>query len=61
MGAPSFHDFDTVFGIQAVSEHVDETAAAGPAAVNDGMPPRAPGPTLDERFQLGEWIACGLP
>lgn len=61
MGAPSFHDFDTLFGIKAVSEHIDETAASGPAATNDSMPDDGPYPTLMERQQLGEWIACGMP
>jgi hypothetical protein len=61
MGAPSFHDFDTVFGIRAVSNHIDETAAAGPASINEGMPREAPFPTLDERYLLGEWVACGMP
>jgi uncharacterized membrane protein len=61
MGAPSFHDFDTLFGIKAVWQHVDETSAAGPAATNTGMPPESPYPTLEERKQLGEWIACGMP
>lgn len=61
MGAPTFHDFNTLFGIKAVYDHVDETTAAGPAAVNDGMPQSAPFPTLEERKQLGEWIACGMP
>lgn len=61
-GAPSFHDFDTLFGIRAVSDHVDETTAAGPAATNDGMPnDSGPAPTLEERKKLGEWIACDLP
>jgi hypothetical protein len=60
-GAPSFHDFDTVYGVRAVHEHVDETTAAGPAAINDGMPEDNPKPSLDERYQLGEWIACGMP
>lgn len=60
-GAPSFHDFDSLFGIKAVSDHIDQTTAAGPAATNDGMPPNGPFPTLDERKQLGEWIACGMP
>lgn len=60
-GAPSFHDLDTLFGIKAVSSHVDETTAAGPAATNRGMPPASPYPTQREREQLGEWIACGLP
>jgi hypothetical protein len=60
-GAPSFHDFDTLFGIKAVSDHIDETTAAGPAAFNDGMPQDGKIPTRAERFDLGEWIACGMP
>jgi hypothetical protein len=61
MGAPTFHDFDTLFGIMADSDHIDETSAAGPAAVNEGMPQDGPFPTLLERRKLGEWIACGMP
>lgn len=61
MGAPSFHDFDTLFGIKVVFDHIDETTAAGPAATNTGMPPDRPAPTVAERKQLGEWIACGMP
>jgi len=61
MGAPSFHDFDTIYGIRAVSDHVDETTASGPAATNKSMPPDKPAPTLEERAQLGEWIACDMP
>ena len=60
-GAPSFHDFDTIFGIRAVSEHIDETAASGPAATNTSMPNEGTRPTLAERQQLGEWLACGAP
>jgi hypothetical protein len=60
-GAPSFHDFDTLFGVKAVYDHIDETTAAGPAATNTGMPPDSPAPSLEERKQLGEWIACGMP
>lgn len=60
-GAPSFHDMDTLYGIKAVHEHIDETTAAGPAAVNEGMPQDGPFPTTAERYQLGEWIACGMP
>jgi len=61
-GAPSFHDFDTLFGIKAVSDHIDETTAAGPAATNKGMPnDDGPSPTTEERKQLGEWIACDMP
>ncbi len=62
-GATSFHDFDTVYGIRAVSEHIDLTTAAGPTGiVNDSMPPDGhPAPTLEERTKLGEWIACDMP
>jgi uncharacterized membrane protein len=60
-GAPTFHDFDTLFGIKAVSNHIDETTAAGPASVNEGMPIGGPAPTEMERYQLGTWIACGMP
>jgi len=62
-GATSFHDFDTIYGIRAVHEHIDFTTAAGPTGVvNDSMPPDGePAPTLEEREQLGEWIACGMP
>lgn len=61
-GAPAFHDFDTLNGIKAVSNHVDEYAAAGPASVNEIMPEGdGPFPTLAEREMLGEWIACGAP
>lgn len=60
-GAPTFHDFDTLSGIKSVSEHIDQTTAAGPASVNEGMPNVALKPTLDERYKLGEWIACDMP
>ena len=61
MGAPANHDFDSLFGIKAVSEHIDEVAASGPAATNESMPPSGALPTLEEREQLGEWIACDMP
>lgn len=62
-GATSFHDFDTIYGIRAVYEHIDFTTAAGPTGiVNDSMPPDGePTPTLEERKKLGEWIACEMP
>jgi uncharacterized membrane protein len=60
-GAPSFHDFDTLFGIKVVADHIDETTASGPAATNTSMPPDNPKPSQDQRRQLGEWIACGMP
>lgn len=61
MGAPAFHDFDTLEGIIGVANHIDETAASGPAATNDSMPIDGIQPTLEERQQLAEWIACGNP
>jgi uncharacterized membrane protein len=57
-GAPLNHDFDTLAGVLAVADHIDEEAAAGPDSVNTAMPPRAPKPTEEERRQLGEWLAC---
>lgn len=60
-GATSFHDFDTLFGIKAVKAHIDLTSAAGPAGTNRSMPPDGRSPSVAEREQLGEWIACGLP
>lgn len=61
MGAPEFHDFDSQLGVQSVAEHIDEAAGAGPAAANDQMPPDGAMPSLEERQQLAEWIACGAP
>jgi uncharacterized membrane protein len=61
-GAPAFHDFDTLDGIKAVANHVDEYTAAGPSSVNEIMPEGdGPVPTLAEREMLGEWLACGAP
>lgn len=61
-GAPSHADFT---GITIVRDHlgpIDRRAAAGPARTNTAMPPLGyPAPTLAERQQLGEWLACGAP
>ena len=59
-GAPAGHDFDTFQGVFIVAEHIDEYAASGPAATNTLMPPSAPKPSLSERQQLGELLACEL-
>jgi uncharacterized membrane protein len=61
MGAPADHTFDTVAEIRALSDHIDELAAAGPAATNTEMPPDGAKPTQAQREQLGEWLACGAP
>lgn len=58
MGATSFHDFDYLGGIEVVNNHIDETAGSGPAATNTSMPPDGMKPTLVERQQLAEWLAC---
>jgi uncharacterized membrane protein len=61
-GAPSDHDFDTLEGLRATAaHHIDEQAAAGPGGVNTAMPPTAPRPSIDERKELAEWLACGMP
>lgn len=60
-GATEFHDFDTIEGIRAVMDHIDETAGFGPGAQNDAMPPSGPFPSDAEREMLAEWIACGAP
>ena len=61
MDAPTNHIFDMVQDIQLNADHIDELAAAGPAAVNMEMPPNGAKPTDTERRQLGEWLACGAP
>ena len=39
----------------------DESAAAGPQALNTYMPPYGPMPTTAGREQLGRWLACAAP
>jgi cytochrome c5 len=58
-GAPADHNFDTLAGILAMPDHIDMHAAAGPNATNTIMPPAGEtAPTIDERMQLGQWLAC---
>lgn len=57
-GAPADHNFDDLAGILPMAGHIDGKAAAGPAAVNTTMPPSGVVPSVDERRQLGEWLAC---
>jgi cytochrome c5 len=57
-GAPADHDFDSLDGILASADHIDEHAASGPDASNDEMPPSGPSPTAAEREMLGAWLAC---
>ena len=61
-GAPSDHNFDSLEAIHSTElSHIDQAAAAGPNYTNNLMPPAAPFPTLAERKQLGEWLACNAP
>lgn len=60
-GATPYHDFDSLEGIRVVAGHVDQMAGSGPDATNTQMPPLEPRPSLEERQQLSEWLACGAP
>lgn len=60
-GAPSDHNFDTQFEAQALKDHIDWMAGAGPDSVNELMPVDDPAPSLEERQQLSEWLACDAP
>lgn len=60
-GAPATVTFDDVAEIRRQSVAIDLRAAAGPNAVNTDMPREFPVPSLAEREQLGEWLACGAP
>ncbi len=60
-GAPPDANFDTLEGIRAELEEINELAGADSAGVNTVMPPSDPKPTDDERRQLNEWIICGAP
>lgn len=58
-GAPDGRDYDSLAGVQADVEEIDEEAAGGPKGINTGMPKGAPSPSEEERRKLGEWLACG--
>lgn len=70
-GAPIFHDFDSLLGVLQVANHVDEQAGSGPDATNTSMPPErcptvkggaldhaCPQPTMQERINMAQWLAC---
>ncbi len=61
MGAPSTRTYDTIDDIRMQTADIDERSAAGPAVINGDMPRGEPRPTDEERFELGEWLACGAP
>ena len=60
-GAPRTHAYDDRAMIHAARHEIELRSAAGPDAINADMPRTYPVPTLREREQLGEWLACGAP
>jgi uncharacterized membrane protein len=59
--APPNRNFDDLTEIRALAHEIDQQAAAGPSGAHQVMPPLDPKPTLQQRMQLGEWLACGAP
>lgn len=59
--APEGRDFDELTMIRASAAWIDQFAAAGPKGEHQSMPPDGEKPTLEQRTQLGEWLACGAP
>ncbi len=61
-GAPRGLDWDEIDTVRLYLDTIDKMAAAGPSATNTFMPPDdLLDPTIDERRDLGEWLACGAP
>jgi len=56
-GAPTEYDFATVEGARRFRDRIFARAAVD----NDSMPPGPDDPSLPERIDLGEWLACGAP
>lgn len=61
--APPDRNFDDVQMIRTLAHQIDQQAGAGPTQQNQVMPPsgEANKPTLEQRMQLAEWLACGAP
>lgn len=70
-GAPLYHDYDMLFGVLEIPDHIDQYAGSGPAAHNTLMPPSrcpstpggsldrdCPEPTDQQRTDLSVWLAC---
>jgi len=61
-GAPAHADFNSLANVRDHLGPIDRRAAAGPAGTNTAMPPAGSlAPSLAERQQLGQWLACGAP
>jgi mono/diheme cytochrome c family protein len=50
----------TQAAVQASRDAIDRAAAAGPNGTNTAMP-QDHDVSVDQRTQLGEWLACGAP
>lgn len=59
--APLDRNFDRLELIRPLARLIDQQAGAGPLATHSVMPPTAPMPSLEQRQQLAEWLACGAP
>ena len=59
--APEGRNFDELAQIREDAVWIDQFAAAGPKGEHQSMPPNGEKPTLQQRTQLGEWLACGAP
>lgn len=59
--APPDRNFDDLPHVRMLAMEIDQQAAAGPSGVHQNMPPLDPRPTVQQRMQLGEWLACGSP
>ena len=61
-GAPDDVNLDTLEGVRAKAKDIDKQAGASATVTNTSMPPSgSPAPTVDERRQLSQWLACGAP
>jgi uncharacterized membrane protein len=58
-GAPTDLNFNTIESIQAEAKEIDKEAGASATITNQDMPPDGSMPTVDERRQLSQWLACG--
>lgn len=60
-GAPQDVNLDTVEGVRAHSKDIDKNAGASATVTNTFMPPNGSAPSVEERRQLSQWLACGAP
>jgi uncharacterized membrane protein len=60
--APLDRNFDDVTMIRTLARQIDQQAGVGPTQQNQIMPPEGESkPTLEQRMQLAQWLACGAP